>query len=51
MLRRGGGLLPRARHRLPSEGGDPDYSDSYVPTVVEYLHYDDVHPRWVPLTA
>jgi hypothetical protein len=50
-LRRNGQLLPRERHRLPTEGGDPDYSDSYVPTVVEYLHYDDENPRWVPLTS
>jgi hypothetical protein len=50
-LRRNGQLLPRERHRLPTEGGDPEYSDSYVPTVVEYLHYDDENPRWVPLTS
>jgi hypothetical protein len=49
VLRRGGRLVPRERHHLPPEGGDPDYSDSYVPTVVEYLHYDDENPRWVAL--
>jgi hypothetical protein len=49
MLRRDGALTPRGRRRLPSQGLDPLYSDSYIPLEVEYLSYADGPPRWTAL--
>jgi hypothetical protein len=49
ILRRGGELTPRQRRLLAPEGIDPDYSDSYVPVGIEYLHYDGERPSWRPL--
>ena len=50
-LRRDGALQPRMRRRHPPEGLDPHYSDSYIPTEVDYLAYDGTGatPRWVTL--
>ncbi|MFI7589209.1 hypothetical protein ACIB24_19260 [Spongisporangium articulatum] len=44
LLRRGGELTPRQVRALPPSGLDPQYSDGYVPTVVEYLSYGDGSP-------
>jgi hypothetical protein len=49
VLRRGGTLTPRGSHRLPAEGLDPNYSDSYVPLAVEHLSYAAGTPRWTSL--
>lgn len=46
MLRRGGEVLPRQRRHMSPEGADPNYSDTYIPTAVEYLSYDAGEPRW-----
>jgi hypothetical protein len=46
VLRRDGGLTPRGPHRLPPEGLDPQYSDSLIPTEIEYLSYAQHAPRW-----
>jgi hypothetical protein len=46
MIQRGGTVLPRRRRRLPVEGLDPDYSDTYIPTEVEYLDYAGEALRW-----
>ena len=50
MLHRGGELTARQRRRLPPEGIDPHYSDSYVPVGVEYLSYpggdESRTPQW-----
>ena len=51
MLRRGGALLDRQRHELPLVGLDPDYSDTYLPTSIEYLRYDGPRSAWQPLCA
>jgi hypothetical protein len=51
MLRRDGNLLGRQRHTLPPVGPDPGYSDTYLPTKVEYLHYDGAQSAWRPLCA
>jgi hypothetical protein len=51
MLRRDGTLLNRQRHTLPPVGPDPGYSDTYLPTKVEFLHYDGVRSAWRPLCA
>jgi hypothetical protein len=50
-LRRDGALQPRQRRRHPPEGLDPHYSDSYIPTEVDYLAYDEPGgtPRWATL--
>lgn len=45
-LRRDGELRPRQRRRLPTEGLDPHYSDSYIPTEVDHLAYDGGDPEW-----
>ena len=54
VLRRDGTLQPRQRRRHPTEGLDPHYphySDTYIPTEVDYLAYDDpgAAPHWTPL--
>jgi len=51
MLRRGGALLDRQRHELPLVGLDPDYSDTYLPSGIEYLRYDGPRSAWQPLCA
>jgi hypothetical protein len=51
MLRRDGHVLGRQRHTLPPVGLDPGYSDSYLPTNVEYLRYEGAHSAWRPLCA
>jgi hypothetical protein len=50
-LHRDGELQPRQRRRLPTEGLDPHYSDSYVPTEVDHLAYDGTGgaPQWATL--
>lgn len=50
-LRRDGALQARQRRRLPTEGLDPHYSDSYIPTEVDILAYDGTGgpPRWATL--
>jgi hypothetical protein len=49
-LRRDGRLIPRVRRRLPPEGLDPHYSDSYIPVEVEHLSYaGGGPPRWATL--
>ena len=50
-LRRDGALQLRQRRRQPTEGLDPHYSDSYIPTEVDYLAYDEPGgtPRWTTL--
>ena len=48
-LRRGGGVVRRTRVRLPTEGLDPYYSDSYIPTEVQYLDNAGGAPVWEPL--
>jgi hypothetical protein len=45
-LVRDGQPTPRRRRRLPPEGLDPHYSDSYVPTEVDLLSYDTGEPAW-----
>jgi hypothetical protein len=50
MLRRQGQLTPRLQRRLPAEGIDLDYSDTYIPVGVEYLCYDGPTPYWKSLT-
>ena len=45
-LRRDGVITPRTRRAMAPDGLDPYYSDSYVPTAVEYLSYADDTPRW-----
>ena len=49
MLRREGNVLGRQRHTLPPVGLDPGYSDTYLPTNVEYLRYDGAQSAWRPL--
>jgi hypothetical protein len=49
VLRRDGALTDRGLHRLPTDGIDPAYSDSYVPVEVEYLSYAERQPRWSTL--
>jgi hypothetical protein len=51
MLRRDGNVLSRQRHTLPPVGLDPGYSDTYLPTKVEYLRYDGAQSAWRPLCA
>lgn len=46
MIRRGGQTLNRARQRLSPVGLDPHYSDTYVPTEVEYLSYTGTASKW-----
>ncbi|HEV2784233.1 MAG TPA: hypothetical protein VGX25_33015 [Actinophytocola sp.] len=46
VLRRSGRLLPRTRRLLEPEGLDLNYSDSYMPTAVEYLGYETGVPEW-----
>ncbi|HEU4348933.1 MAG TPA: hypothetical protein VFR35_14240 [Actinoplanes sp.] len=50
-LNRDGELQPRRRRRLPPEGLDPHYSDSYIPTEVDHLAYDGTGgpPHWAAL--
>jgi len=50
-LRRDGKLQPRQRRREPTEGLDPHYSDSYLPTEVDCLAYDEPGgtPKWTTL--
>jgi len=49
VLRRDGKLTPRGLRRLPAEGLDPQYSDSYIPVEIEYLCYAGGAPRWATL--
>lgn len=49
VLRRDGKLTPRGLRRLPPEGLDPRYSDSYIPVEIEYLSYASGQPRWETL--
>ena len=51
VLRRDGTLQPRQRRRHPTEGLDPHYSDTYIPTEVDYLAYGEPGgaPRWATL--
>lgn len=49
MIRRSGQLLERQRHELQPVGLDPHYSDTYLPTKVEYLHYQGIDSAWEPL--
>jgi hypothetical protein len=49
-LQRDAQLSPRQRRRLPAEGLDSHYSDSYIPVEVEYLSYADGPPRWSSLS-
>jgi hypothetical protein len=49
MLRRGNEVIDRERKRLTQAGLDSGYSDTYVPTAVEYLSYDNDQPSWRPL--
>jgi len=50
MLRRNGALTARGPKRLPAEGLDPAYSDSYIPLEIEYLSYaHEGPPRWETL--
>lgn len=49
MIMRGGKLLERQRHELQPVGLDPDYSDTYLPTKIEYLHYRGSGSAWEPL--
>jgi hypothetical protein len=49
VLRRDGTLTPRGPHRIPVEGLDPNYSDSYVPLSVEHLSYATPAPAWTTL--
>lgn len=51
MLRRDGKVLSRQRHALPLVGLDPGYSDTYLPTNIEYLHYDGAQSAWRSLCA
>jgi hypothetical protein len=46
MLRRDGIMLSRQRHALPAVGLDPEYSDTYLPTEVQYLRYDGAQSQW-----
>jgi hypothetical protein len=49
-LRRDGGLSARQRRRQAAEGLDPHYSDTYVPTEVEYLSFaGGDRPHWATL--
>jgi hypothetical protein len=51
MVRRDGKVLQRRRHELQPVGLDPDYSDTYLPTNVEYLRYEGVGSAWAPLCS
>lgn len=51
MVSRGGKILQRQRQELQPVGLDPQYSDTYLPTNVEYLHYEGVESAWVPLCS
>jgi hypothetical protein len=46
MLRRGNQTVPRERRWLRPDVLDPDYSDTYIPTGVEYLSYAAGQPAW-----
>jgi len=50
-LRRDGVVQGRRRRRHPAEGLDPHYSDSYIPTEVDYLAYEEAGaaPHWATL--
>ncbi|GAA3372730.1 hypothetical protein GCM10020367_29070 [Streptomyces sannanensis] len=45
-LRLNGGLVPRQRHPVPGEGRDPYYSDSGLPTRIQYLDFSRAEPAW-----
>ena len=49
MTRRDGAITGRQRHDLPLLGLDPAYSDTYLPTKVEYLRYTGTESAWAPL--
>lgn len=51
MLRRGGKIVGRQRRTLEPVGLDPHYSDTYLPTSVEYLRYDGTQSMWEPLCS
>jgi hypothetical protein len=51
MVQRGGKILGRQRYELQPVGLDPQYSDTYVPTNVEYLRYEGVESAWEPLCS
>jgi len=46
MIRRNDNISLRARRRLEPVGPDPHYSDTYVPTEVEYLDYCGTDSVW-----
>lgn len=46
VIRRNDRTLARERRLLAPEGLDHGYSDTYVPTAVEYLSYGSDQPRW-----
>jgi len=49
MVRRDGKILQRQRHELQPVGLDPYYSDTYLPTKIEYLRYEGIDSTWEPL--
>jgi hypothetical protein len=49
MIRRDGKILERRRHELLPVGLDPHYSDTYLPTKIEYLRYEGIDSSWEPL--
>lgn len=49
MIRRDGKVLERQRHELLPVGLDPHYSDTYLPTKIEYLRYEGIDSSWEPL--
>ncbi len=51
IVRRDGQILDRGRHELAPVGLDPGYSDTYLPTGIEYLEYDGLRSAWQPLCA
>ena len=51
MLRRGEKITERERRTLQPVGLDPFYSDTYLPTDVEYLRYDGAVSKWERLCS
>jgi hypothetical protein len=51
MIRREDKVIERQRQELPRVGLDPYYSDTYLPTSIEYLHYVGTESSWEPLCS
>lgn len=50
MIRRGDGILQRDRRRLEPIGLDSEYSDTYIPTEIEYLSFAGIASEWKVLS-